>query len=145
MAHPSLVNIGAYIHAALLALSVRAQDAGPVEGNVLPVEDFRSGVLVAFTGEVAGAPATTAVTYKLQSRTDADGTWTDVRNPDGDTYTAALTGADQVKELDVNFLHLGDEHAELRVVGEVAFTGGATPTVVAGALLVRGGSSRRPV
>jgi hypothetical protein len=147
MSHPSLVNIGAYIHAATLALPLREQPAGTRSGAALQVGDFRSGVLVVSLGEVKGAPTAIAVTYEIQSRTNdgtTPGTWEDVTNPDGDAYTVVLSAADSIKELDVNFTHLGDEHTELRIVETAAFTGGTTPSVVSGAVLIRGGSNRRP-
>ncbi len=145
MAHPSLVHIGAYIHTATLALAPHAQATGTREGPALPVGDFRSGVLTVFTGTASGTPTAVAVAYTLQSRTDDTGTWVDVKTPDGGDHTVSLSAADSVAELDVSFLHLEDEHTQLRVVETTTLAGGSTPTVITGATLVRGGSSRRPV
>lgn len=145
MPHPSLVNIGAYIHGKNLPLPPSAESAGERTSAPVDVTQFKSAVLIAFTGATSGAPDALSITYKLQSRLEGSTTWVDVADPDGNVSQVKVEAPSSVAELDINLMWLPEDHSEIRIVEDTLFTGGTTPTAISGAVLVLGGASRLPV
>ncbi|MCY1043332.1 hypothetical protein OV208_18590 [Corallococcus sp. bb12-1] len=149
--HPSLANIGAYIKTNTLALAPAARAAGTVQGPTLDVLSFRSAVLAVAVGAATGAPTTLSATFTLESRGSTagpegvPGDWAAVVDRDGQTLSVVATAVDGAVELDVDFSFLGDDHDQVRVKQVLAFTGGTSPTLATGAVLVLGGSNRLPV
>lgn len=142
--HPSLVNIGAYIKTDVVALEPSARATGTVQGPAIDITPYKSGVLAVLVGAATGAPTDVSATFRFESRVP-DGTWATVVDRDGDPITVEASAANGAVELDLDFTYVGDDHEELRVVQELVLVGGSSPTLITGALLVVGGSSRRPL
>ncbi|RKG95574.1 hypothetical protein D7V97_37000 [Corallococcus sp. CA053C] len=149
--HPSLANIGAYIKTNTLALAPAARAAGTTQGPTLDVLSFRSAVLAVAVGAATGGPTGISATFTFESRGSTagaegvPGAWAPVVDRDGEELSVVATAADSAVELDLDFSFLGDDHDQLRVKQVLAFTGGATPTLATGAVLVLGGANRLPV
>lgn len=149
--HPSLANIGAYIKTNTLALAPAARAAGTTQGPAIDVPPFRSAVLAVAVGAVTGAPTGISAIFTFESRGStagdegAPGAWAPVVDRDGQTLSVVATAVDGAVELDVDLSFIGDDHDQVRVKQVLAFTGGASPTLITGAVLVLGGSNRLPV
>lgn len=149
--HPSLANIGAYIKTNTLALAPAARAAGTTQGPAIDTGAFRSAVLAVAVGAATGTPTAINATFTFESRGStsgaegAPGAWAPVVDRDGQELSVVATAADGAVELDLDFSLLGDDHDQVRVKQVLAFTGGATPTLLTGAVLVLGGSNRLPV
>ncbi|WP_224364221.1 hypothetical protein [Hyalangium versicolor] len=145
MSHPSLVDIGAYINGKNLPLPPSAESVGERTSGAMDVSQYKSAVLIAFTGAATGAPSALSVTHTVQSRLEGSNAWVNVTDPDGNVPQVKVEAANTVAELDINLMWLPEDHSEIRIVEDTAFTGGTNPTVVGGAVLVLGGASRLPI
>ncbi|AFE05573.1 hypothetical protein COCOR_04022 [Corallococcus coralloides DSM 2259] len=149
--HPSLANIGAYIKTNTLALAPAARAAGTVQGPAIDTGAFRSAVLAVAVGAAGGAPTGFTATFTFESRGStagdegAPGPWATVVDRDGQTLSVVATSVDGAVELDLDLSFMGDDHDQLRVKQVLSFTGGSSPTLLTGAVLVQGGSNRLPV
>lgn len=117
-----------------VAAGVNPVDAAPgdspVNGPAVDRQDFESLVVMAQTGGVTGSPTSFTVTYKVQESDDGATGWVDVSGA-----TASITAADTAVKVPVN-LHKRARY--VRVVAELSFTGGSTPSVLVGATVALG-------
>ncbi|CAM4466151.1 hypothetical protein [Corallococcus exiguus] len=149
--HPSLANIGAYIKTNNLALAPAARAAGTTQGPVVDILSFRSAVLAVAVGAATGTPTGISATFTFESRGStagaegAPGAWAPVVDRDGQELSVIATAESGAAELDLDISFLGDDHDQLRVKQVLSFTGGSSPTLITGAVLVLGGSNRNPV
>ncbi|RKH09323.1 hypothetical protein D7X74_29805 [Corallococcus sp. CA047B] len=143
--HPTRNNTGAFIHAANLSHAPAANAAGTRNGAAFTFGTYRSLVFSVMTGATTGAPTTTSATYKLQ--TSPDGTaWADAKTRDGEVVSLTITAASIAAELDVDLQEVVPAaHDRIRFVETVAFTGGATPTLLSAATIIFGGGQTLPV
>jgi len=143
--HPDTTNIGHRYKADHQALAPASQAEGSRNGASFDVSRYGSGTLVANVGGVTGTPTATSLTYTLQTSPDGTNGWTPLKDLDGNNLALTFTDGGACKELDFDLQYIAQKHHFLRVVEVVDFTGGTTPSVVAGATLVLGGSNRLPL
>lgn len=134
--HPISHNIGAYISAGNKSHSPAANSAGTRNGAGFAINDTRSIVIVANVGATSGGPDAFSVAYKLQDSLDGS-TYADVSNAASATLTVST--ASSAGELDVDLSRFCRQEAtHFRLLETVAFTAGTTPTVLSGAIVIRG-------
>lgn len=141
-------NIGALYKADNLGLVPAAQSAVSRQGTALAPNTWGSGTLVGLTGAATGTPTALSVTYGLETRdasTAPAGPWVALNDADGNPVEVEVTTASTIAEVDFDLQYVPEGHTEMRVTETVAFTGGTTPTVLSGAVLVLGGASSLPV
>jgi hypothetical protein len=143
--HPDTTNIGYRYKADHQALAPAQQAEGSRSGAAFDVSKYGSGTLVVNVGAVAGTPATTSITYALQTSPDGTNGWVALEDRDGADVILTLTAGGACKELDFSLQYADVDHTHLRVVETVDFTGGTSPSVIAGATLVLGGGQRLPL
>lgn len=141
MSYPLISQIGAYIKAFLGVAPVAHSGTTAVNGAGIDRSTFASGVLVVTNGATSGSPTSFTVTGKVQDSAD-NSSFADYK-PDG-TNVASLVNstAGSTAQLDVD---LATARQYIRVVTTPAFVAGTSPTVIAGANLVLGGSDTLPV
>jgi hypothetical protein len=98
---------------------------------------YASAVLFVDVGAVSGSPTSFTVDCKLQESDDGS-TWADVTGASIGTISTANTQ----KELNVD---LRGRKRYIRAVLTASFSGGTSPTVLASAALVLGGSDKYPI
>jgi len=138
--HPSRNNIGAFIDPDI-GVTPRAPTASgtAIKGSAIDRTGFDSCVLAVFTGAAAGTPDSFSVAGKLQhSDTTTDGDFTDLT----DGAITAITAVDTLAEVDVN---LADAKQYIRAVVTPTYVGGTTPSVLLGAVVIKGGARNPPV
>ncbi|GHG79673.1 hypothetical protein [Comamonas sp. JC664] len=148
--HPDRTDIGYRYKADTQALPPNIQSAGTRNGVAVDITDYGSGTVVANVGPIGGGPTETSITYALQTSEDGTDGWVSLTDLDGNQFTtagtpAAVTAANRCVELDFTLQYITRTHRFLRVVETVAFTGGTSPDVIAGATLVLGGGQRLPL
>ncbi|QSQ19320.1 hypothetical protein JY651_28740 [Pyxidicoccus parkwayensis] len=143
--HPLRTQIGHLYKADHQALAPAQQAEGSRNGAAFDVSKYGSGTLVVNVGTVAGTPSATSLTYTLEASPDGTNGWAPLKNADGANVALTFTAGGACKELDFDLQYANAEHHFLRVVETVDFTGGTTPSVVAGATLVLGGGQRLPL
>lgn len=139
-------DIGAYLEPAL-GIAPLAYSAGTTNGTGIDrlntpsgqVYQYYSGMLVEIVGVTTGAPTSFTVDAKIQDSAD-NSVFADYK-PDGVNVAAipTIVAASTVSRINFN---LTTARRYLRVVQVVAFVGGASPTVAAGAAVILGGADR---
>jgi hypothetical protein len=143
--HPINRDIGSYIHTANKSHSPAANAAGTRNGTALEIKDTRSIVVTANIGATSGTPDSFSVAYKLQDSTDGT-TFADATDADSNTAVLTVTTASSAGELDINLVKFCREAAtHIRFLETVAFVGGTSPTVLAGATITRGPGQNLPL
>lgn len=99
-------------------------------------------VLYASTGAVSGSPTAQTVDAKIQ-HSDDDGASDAYADLDASAAITQITAADSEAEVDVNLHQLGAKKW-VRVVLEVGFTGGTSPTIESDAVVALGGAYKKP-
>ncbi|NOK06692.1 MULTISPECIES: hypothetical protein [Myxococcus] len=144
--HPDRTDIGYRYKADTQALPPSIQSAGTRNGDGIDITAYGSGTLVANIGAVGAAPTATSITYALETSEDGTDGWVPLTDLNGNQFsTDAITTGDTCVELDFTLQYITRTHRFLRVVETVAFTGGTSPDVIAGATLVLGGGQRLPL
>ena len=143
--NPDRTNIGYRYKADHQALAPAQQAEGSRNGASFDVSKYGSGTLVVNVGAVAGTPTATSITYTLETSPNGTNGWAPLKNVDGASVTLTFTDGGACKERDFDLQYTPQDHRYLRVVEVVDFTGGTTPSVVAGATLVLGGGQRLPL
>lgn len=138
--HPSRNNIGAFIDPDIGVTPRAPTSSGTaIKGDAIDRSGFDSCTLVVFTGQDSGSPSSFSVAGKLQhSDTTTDGDFTDLT----DGAITAITTEDTLAEVDVN---LADAKQYIRAVVTPTYSGGSSPTVLLGAVVIKGGARNPPV
>lgn len=116
--------------------------AGTRNGAAIDRQSFHSGLLVAKSGAIAGAPTAQTLDAKIQDSDDGSTNWNDYK-PDG-TNVAAITQITAANTIARKAFNLMRAKRFIRVVEIVAFTGGTTPTIGAEETVVLGGAHEQP-
>jgi hypothetical protein len=141
--HPIRYNVGAYIKTDIKSHSPAANSAGTRNGAAIEIGATRSIVITANVGATSGTPDNFSVAYKLQDSLDGS-TFADVANASDATLT--VTTASTAGELDVDLSRFCRQEAtHFRFLETVAFTGGTSPTVLAGSTVTRGPGQSLPL
>ncbi len=120
---------------AVSAVNPQSAAAGAVNGNTVDRTGFTSGKLIVQTGATSGAPTAFTVDVKLQESADGS-TWSDVSPA---VTVPTVSTADSVASVDIDLSGLLNN---VRAVATVGFTGGTSPAVNVGSVLVLGGDDR---
>lgn len=143
--HPDNVQIGFRIKANNQALAPASNAAGSRNGAAIDVSKYQSAVLAANIGATSGSPTATSITYAVQTSADGSTGWTALKDIDGNDVTLAITTTGAAYEKDINLQYVPAGSPYVRVTETVAFTGGSSPAVVSGAILVLGGAQKLPI
>lgn len=139
-------NIGGDVtaKAALRPVASAAAASFSLVGVVINRAQFQSLLLKVTSGAKTGAPTTLSVKAKLQESDASGGTYTDVAVGPANAAVAIadITDNNQERWLEIDMSGLKEF---VRVVFEVAFSGGTSPTIFIAAEAILGGSPVRPV
>lgn len=123
--------------------------AGAIAPTGVDRTGFQSCQVIAFTGAAEGSPDTQTFDVKLQDNdvaTAGDGDWADADScglddtPSADLAQITAENAEARKAF-----NLSPAKQYIRAHGTVAFTGGTSPKLNTGAVIVLGGSVEKPV
>lgn len=123
-----------------------ARTVGTVNGTGFSRKGFNSCVLIGITGAETGGPSARSADFKLQHSDTVGGTYADytpsVPNPGATGALAQIAAVDTIKKRSID---LKTAKEFIRVVDTTAFTGGSSPSLISGAVVVLGGADVLPI
>lgn len=120
-----------------VGVSPQNTDGTVINGAAIDRTGFMSCILAAAVGAVTGTPTSFTVPAKIQDSADGSTGWNDVTDGAITTLTAINTAGKKS-------VNLATAKKYIRVVVDVAFVSGTTPTADVAALVLLGGGDTDP-
>lgn len=145
MTAQTISGVGAEV-AARTGIVPAARTAGSTNGTGFDRRGFNSCVLITQTGAETGGPSARTYDAKLQHSDTLGGTYTDytpsIPQPGATGAAPQIAAANTTKKRSID---LKSAKAFIRVADTVALTGGSSPTLAVGAVVVLGGADVLPI
>ncbi len=116
-----------------------------VDGAAVDTLKWKTAKAICQAGATTGTPTTFSVTFKAQDSADGSTGWADITDPvSGTVLTAVLSAVSTAADFRISDFLGVQTKRYIRLVATPAFTGGSSPTVLAGAVIDFGPAVQNP-